>query len=738
MLACGVFLATLARFDAHGFPPQDEPPPTEQTSASPTEEDQDRFDNARTVVEDANAKLSVRITFATELLKADWPKALQAVLELLDNGSAAGTCVPICVAIANNGTPKTEYVDALLKLLTDADASVRGHAAAALSRYEGPSITERLVTLVLDDSGPTPARIAAIGAIAQLVDSHQAAGILISLLNGGDTNINAALFQALARVSGEDQGPDEQKWRDWWAQVKDMTQAQWLGHQLGLAKRREKVQTERIRIFEERLVSALEQAYTQADNGAKQQKLRSYLGDTEEVIRLLAIDIIRREIGEGGRPSEEVASDLRARLSDPHARVRRGVLSVLAHLRDSGDVTAVIALLENEIDLKVRREAIITLGELSNPQANSVLLAELQRNSANPACKLEAARSLGRLNTKGSADDRDLSAVIAALRSEYDNSTQNSAFRAELVFAMALIGDDSFATTLVAHLQDSRANVRARCVAGLCQIGEREHLDAILPLVGDPDAGVRGEAASAIGALGSEDRHLSTLLGRLKGDTEPNISVRNNVWESFENIWSTKPPAEQMSWIRQLADLPARQIELARALETLLDGQETPPAQLLEVRTLLATTYEEQSRHDESARYWRFVVDARRQTEDAAWKDAAISQFENHLRAHQYGPAMEAATQFLADDEEHFKSHLSDEIINHLIREQQAGGDEQIVELLEAVKTGLAALMDDEFDNRLNQFQSAPEQPAPENVTQGEPAPPPDQNNLNEAPQTDG
>ena len=740
MLACGVFLATLARLDAHSFPPPpDKQPPTEQLSAGPTEEDQARFDNARTVVEDANAKLSVRITFAAELLKADWPEALEAVLELLDNSGAAGTCVPICVTIAGNGNPKLDYVDALLKLLADADAPVRNHAAAALSRYEDPSVTERLVTLIRDDPAAMPTRIAAINAITQLADSHQAASILISLLDADGPNVDSALFQALARVSGEDQGSAGQKWREWWARVSGMTQAQWLGHQLTLARQREKVHTERIRLFEERLASAYEQSYTQADNGAKQQKLKSYLSDAEEVIRLLAIDIIRREIGEGGRPSEEVAADLRSRLSDPAAHVRRGVLSVLAHLRESTDATAVIGLLENEQDVTVRLAAIITLGELSNPQANLVLLTELQRNPTNPACKLEAARSLGRLNTKGSADDRDLSAVIAALKSEYDNSAPNSDLRAELVFAMASIADASFATTLVAHLQDNRVNVRARCVAGLRQIGERKHLDAILPLVADSDAGVRGEAASAVRALGSEDRHLATLLGRLTGDTEPNASVRNDVWESFKHIWATRPPAEQMNWIRQLADLPARQIELARDLEALLDGQETPPGQLLEVRTLLATTYETQSRCDESARYWRLVIDGRRQTEDATWKDAAIRQFQNHLRAHQYGPATEAATRFLVDDPEHFKPRLSDEIIDHLDHEQQAGRDEQIAQLLEAIKSdpGLAALLDDAFNNRLSPFRPASEQSAPEKITQEEPAPPPDQNKLNEPPQTD-
>ncbi|MCH8913980.1 MAG: HEAT repeat domain-containing protein, partial [Planctomycetes bacterium] len=717
--------------------PPDKQPPTEQLSAGAAEEDQARFDNARTVVEDANAKLSVRITFAAELLKADWPEALQAVLELLDNSGAEGTCVPICVAIADHSTPKLEYVDALLKLLADADAPVRNHAAAALSRYEDPSVTERLVTLIRDDPAAMPTRIAAINAITQLTDSHQAASILISLLDADGPNIDSALFQALARVSGEDQGSAGQKWREWWARVSGMTQAQWLGHQLTLARQREKVHTERIRLFEERLASAYEQSYTQADNGAKQQKLKSYLSDAEEVIRLLAIDIIQREIGEGGRPSEEVAADLRSRLSDPAAHVRRGVLSVLAHLRESTDATAVIGLLENEQDVTVRLAAIITLGELPNPQANPVLLTELQRNPTNPACKLEAARSLGRLNTKGSAEDRDLSAVIAALKSEYDNSAPNSDLRAELVFAMASIADASFATTLVAHLQDSRVNVRARCVAGLRQIGERKHLDAILALVADADAGVRGEAASTIGALGSEDRHLSTLLGRLKGDTEPNTTVRNNVWESFKHILSTRPPAKKMNWIQQLADLPARQIELARDLEGLLDGQETPSGQLLEVHTLLATTYEEQSRYDESARYWRLVAGARREAADLTWKEAAIRQFQNHLRAHQYGPATEAATQFLDDDSEHFKPRLSDEIISHLVREQQAGVDEQIAQCLEAVRSDLAVLMDDEFKNRLSPFQPAVEQPAPENVTQEEPAPPPDQNNLNEAPKTD-
>ena len=689
------------------------------------------------MVEDAKTKLSVRITFATELLKADWPEALQAVLELLDNSDAAGTCVPICVAITKNGTPKIEYIDALLKLLADVDASVRSHAAAALSRYEGSSVTERLVTLVRDDSAAMPARIAAIDAIAQLADSHHAASILISLFDADGTKIDSALFDSLVRVSGEDQGSDGKKWRAWWGRVKDMTQAQWLGHQLKLARQREKVQTERIGRFEERLASAYEQAYTQADNGARQQKLKSYLSDSEEVIRLLAIDIIRREIGEGGRPSGEVATGLRSRQSDPSARVRRGVLSVLAHLRDSADATNVIGLLENEKDVTVRLAAIITLGELSNPQANPVLLAELQRNPANPSCKLEAARSLGRLNTKGSANDRDLSAVIAALKSEYDRSAPNSDLRAELVFAMASIADASFATTLIAHLQDSRVNVRTRCVVGLRQIGERKHLDAIVPLIADPDAGVRGEAVSTIRTLGSEDRHLSALLGRLKGDTEPNTSVRNNVWESFKHIWAAKPAAEQLAWIRQLGDLLARQIELARNLEALLAAQETPPEQLLEVRTLLATTYETQSRHDESARYWRLVVDARRQTEGAAWRDAAIRQFQNHLRAHQYGPATEAAAQFLDNDSEHFKPLVSDEIISCLSRQKLAGSAEQIAQLLEAVESGLAALMDDEFNNRLSPFQPAVEQPAPANVTQEEPASPPDPKKLNEPPQTD-
>ncbi len=257
MLACGVFLAAVARLDAHDFPPPSDQSPTEKTAPGPTKDEQARFDNNRTVVEDANTKLSVRITFATELLKADWPEALQAILQLLDNSTAAGTCIPICVAIAGNGTPKVDFVDALLKLLADEDASVRDHAAAALSRYENPSVTERLVAVVRDNSAVMPARIATIDAIAQLDDSHHAARMLISLLDADGTTIDSALFESLARVSGERRSSGEQEWRVWWANVKDMTQAQWLGHQLKLAKQREKVHTERIQNIEQRLVNAL-------------------------------------------------------------------------------------------------------------------------------------------------------------------------------------------------------------------------------------------------------------------------------------------------------------------------------------------------------------------------------------------------------------------------------------------------------------------------------------------------
>ena len=112
MLACSVFLGALSRLDAHGFPPPpDEQPPAEQVSTGPTKEEQDRFDIARAVVEDADTKLSLRIRLAADLLKADWPEALQAVLDLLDNSGATGTCVPICTAIAGKGTPKLDYVD---------------------------------------------------------------------------------------------------------------------------------------------------------------------------------------------------------------------------------------------------------------------------------------------------------------------------------------------------------------------------------------------------------------------------------------------------------------------------------------------------------------------------------------------------------------------------------------------------------------------------------------------------
>ncbi len=715
---------------------QPPPPAAEQPVAQRTPEELADLDNWIGIVKNPKVELNRRTFNARKLLDKDWPEAQEAVLVLLDNSDGSGACIPVCRVIAQDGPPKMEYLDALLKLLGDGNSAVRAEAATVLSGYTDPAVIDRLIGIAKDNSATPAMRTSAIDALAQLNDSQQAAGILISLLDALDGQIDAHFYAGLARVRGEDPGPNPEEWRKWWAGVKDLTPKQWLARQLDLSEKRNALLHARITMIEKRLTAALEQGYFKSANGDKKALLKSHLVDELEIIRLLAIDIIRREIGDGGRPDDEVSAVLRSRLTDPSAKMRKGVLNILENLRNPDDAPVLITLLENENekDLSVRLAAIVTLGQLSNPIANPILIGELQQVRNSLPCKTAAARSIGRLNAKGNVNGTDIGPVVTALAGEYEKSAQQPELRMALLFAMASIADPTFAPKLLDNLRQDQANVRSRCIAGLRQMGDKSHLDAILPYAGDADTGVRREVALAIGQLGSED-HLPALLNRLSA--EPDASVRDILWASFKGIWSAKEVPDQLAWANKLTDLPDWQIELLKDLEDRLDNTEPPPPHLLEVRTSLATQYETLSRFDESAKYWVLVGEARKTAGDPTWKEASMSHFRVLLRGGQYVPAMTNAKQLLADDLEHFKPRLSDEIISVLDHEKKANRSDQVARLGELVKSHLPELLDEAFRNRLGQFEDAVEPPAPAKQ-KPPPSAPAGEENLSEEPQNGG
>lgn len=711
------------------------PPPPPSTGRTP--EELHNLASWVGIVKDPNFGDDLRTFNAEQILKQGWPEARQAVLQLLDNRDGSRACVHICRAIADGPPPRPDFLDPLLKLLADANASVRSEAGKILMLYGDPAVVERLLAIARGDSAPTVQRSAAIATLTLLNDSQRVTGILVSLLDLLDGQIDDAVFSALAKVSGEHWGPNPQAWHVWWAEVSTLTTEQWLERQLRLSKKRGSLLSAQLDDATARLADAYEQAYPKAPNGEKNNLIKSYLVDDFEIIRLRAIDIIRRRIGDGGGPADEVIEVLRARLTDSSVNVRKGVLNILANLRNPDDAEAIIDLLQGEKSIAVRLSGIAALGQLANPSANDLLIAELTRNDNSLPCQIAAARSLGRINARGSSDATDLEEVVAALTRTYERSGDPPGMRNALLLAMASVAHPEFEKKLLDNLAGEQAGVRARCIGGLRQMGTKSSLDAIQRYAGDSDVAVRKEVALAFGELGAGPTHLSIILGRLDPDAEPDASVREILWVSFGKLWVGEDAAARLSWAKKLGPLPDLQLELLKIMESELAGSEPPSQHIPEIKTLLAAQAESRLRFEESADYWADAAELHKQAGDSKWTAAALNSFGARLRAGLHQAAAAYATQLLTDDLELCMPQLRDEIIAALNRAREAGDSEEVASLLDMTTSGLPELLDDDFKGRLAPFEPPPE----ESATDANPPPkpePPEGNDLSVAPQNDG
>ncbi|MCH8853296.1 MAG: HEAT repeat domain-containing protein, partial [Planctomycetes bacterium] len=735
---CAILLFTSAMLTASvSSAAQDQASPPPAPPAGRTPEELQNLASWVGIVKDPNFEDGLRTFNAVQILKQDWPEARQAVLQLLDNSDGSRASVHVCRAIASNPPPRPEFLDLLLKLLADADASARSEAGKILMLYNDPAVVERLLVIARGKESPTLQRSAAVETLTLVDDSQRATGILVSLLDSLGGQINHAVFSALSKVSGEQWGHHPQAWRVWWAEVSALTREQWLERQLRLRKQREASLAAQLSDSTARLADAYAQLYSKATNGEKTHLIKSLLVDDFEIIRLRAIDIIRRRIGDGGGPDREVIDVVRAGLTDSSANVRKGVLNILANLRNPDDAQAIIALLADEKSVAVRLSGIAALGQLANPSANNMLIAELARNDNSLPCQIAAARSIGRINTRGSSDATDLDAVVTALTQAYEQSGEHLEMKNALLLAMASVAHPEFEKKLLNNLAGGQANIRARCIGGLRQMGTKSSLDAIQNYAGDSDVAVRKEVASAFGELGAGPTHLSIILGRLDPDAEPDSSVREILWVSFGKLWGGEDAATRLSWAKKLGRLPDLQLELLKILESELAGSEPPSVHAPEVKALLAAQADQRRRFEESSAYWADAAELHKQAGDSQWTVAALSSFGARLRAGLHRQAAAYAKQLLTDDLELCLPQLRDEIIAALNRARDADDSEEVANLLDMTKSGMPEILDGDFKLRLAPF----EPPPTESATDADPPPkstPPDGEDLSVAPQNDG
>jgi len=223
----------------------------------------------------------------------------------------------------------------------------------------------------------------------------------------------------------------------------------------------------------------------------------------------------------------------------PHVEVNPMVMPKLKGIKGgvefggkhAGDTTntavpALIAALK-DTDVKVRRAAASSLGNLEDPRSVPALIEALRDTDAEVrAC---AAEALGNME-----DPRAIPGLTAAIK---DSSPE---VRRRAISAISnMEGGNKPVDAFIAALSDSNAEVREAAVEAISEVQDKRAVRPLIKLLSDPSADVRHQTAHALGNL--EDPAAAEPLAAALRDSD--ADVRSAAAQSLSQLGLTTAPA---------------------------------------------------------------------------------------------------------------------------------------------------------------------------------------------------
>jgi len=203
-------------------------------------------------------------------------------------------------------------------------------------------------------------------------------------------------------------------------------------------------------------------------------------------------------------------------LDDPDWVVRREAIITLGEMGDERCVEPLARALRDG-DWQVREVAIEGLGQVGSPAVDTLL--KLLRDWE---VRKYAIAALGKIR-----DERVLDPLILQLR--------NDEFKDDAIDALAALGEPSI-EKLIETLRDKDENVRKRAVRALGKIKGNGAIDPLIAMVGDKDWETRLLAAAALESIGDE-RGRDAIKPLLK---DPDMVVKMRV-ERILAKWKKQP-----------------------------------------------------------------------------------------------------------------------------------------------------------------------------------------------------
>jgi HEAT repeat protein len=425
------------------------------------------------------------------------PQVVKALLADLD-AEDAERCEVAADALGRMGMTSDSALNALAEALrTDRRPRVRAHAALALSHLNvAPERVARTLGDVLRHDPEREVRLRAAEALAYIgQENDPGIDLLLSALEDEDGNVRGSAAAALTSL----RKPQEH-----------------LVNALLRAMQDSRVD---VRANATDILGRLGQRSERAVVG-----LIEALRDPEEDARISAA----MALGQVGDTSDRVVRALIERLGDDSRVVRKSASAALSKLGAQAGADTVIAALERALqDERISVGAADALGQAGRGDLSIAGVTERQLQAANWRDRIQAVEALVSLDKEGQASRKVIGTLAEVLGEEHRMGWEVLAGTAITLSEVARRSDAAL-SAVVGLLGNEKWMVRTAAAEalGLAEKATPEVINALInTLQNDPDDHARGNAATALGALGVVDDPVIDMLVEKLGDFHGYVRV---------------------------------------------------------------------------------------------------------------------------------------------------------------------------------------------------------------------
>jgi len=492
----------------------------------------------------ADRTFATRRDAADVLIEKNSDAARAIMVEVLSAPVPSEPMLALLDALAARDAAHEVLIDPLFALLRSDDEPSRRAAARAFGAYQG---NEKVLTGLKDlASGSTTslgARLAAIQALAQIVDKRAIEG-LVQITSDPQAPVAEAAAAALAEMTGlKDLPATGQAWNTWWEARRDVPESRLLA---GLLKRFREELNRRTALLDRvqtRLIRQLTELYeAAADAKEKGRLVLVHVEDAVPQVRALAAKqaaamapgALSSGNGTTRQAYQELIAALLKHVGDESAIVRAGAAEALAAWQETAAGPTLLAQLDKEDAAATRAAIAAALGGLKVVKAVPRLVAMLDSTD-----ETEVVRAAGALGVIGEKNGAHVAAVEPALNplGRLARAALRPAVREAACLALAKIAPPSAEDILTAVLEDPMPNVRFSAAQGLGNLGKAgdKSIAALVARLQDKDKGVRQAVAAALAKVGGAEAAVK-MADRLKPGVETEPAVRNALWEAIRAL----------------------------------------------------------------------------------------------------------------------------------------------------------------------------------------------------------